>query len=109
MRKKLILSITVLIQNITLAAQESLPIIIKIDTASESESLVIEKILFNHSSVKDINKDSSNNLTVQLNESQEKIEDLILKLRAELGGSVKIEQLTSSQIKKGSQDGEFGK
>lgn len=104
MRKKLILTISVILPNLVLASTERNSTILQIDSASESESLIVEKILSNHSGKIKINKDTSNNLTAQLNESQEKIEELILKLRNGLGGSVKIEQLSSYQTKKGSQD-----
>jgi len=104
MSKNIILTISVILPNLLFASTEKNPTILKVESASESESLIVEKILSNHSSTIKINKDTSNNLTAQLNESQEKIADLILKLRNGLGGSVKIEQVSSSKIKKGTQD-----
>ena len=110
MNKKLILTISVILPNLLLASTEKNQTILKVESASETESLIVETILSNHSGTIKINKDTSNNLTAQINESQEKIEDLISQLRNGLGGSVKIEQLSSYQIKKGSQDhGEWGK
>lgn len=104
MKKKLILTISVILPNLVLASSERNSTYLQIDSATESESLIVQKILASHSSTIKISKDTSNNLTAQLNESQEKIEELILKLQNSLGGSVKIEQLSSYQTKKGSQD-----
>ncbi len=104
MSKKLILTISVILPNLLLASTEKNTTVLKVESATESESLIVEKILSNHSGTIKINKDTSNNLTAQINESQEKIEDLILQLRNGLGGSVQIEKLPVVLMKKGSQD-----
>lgn len=104
MSKKLILTISVILPNLLLASTEKNTTVLKVESATESESLIVEKILSNHASVIKINKDTTNNITIQLDESQEQIDELILKLQNGLGGSVKIEQLSSSKMKKGTQD-----
>lgn len=104
MSNNLVLTISMILPNLLLASTTQTPTILKVESASESESLVVEKIISNHSSATKINKDTESNITVQLDESQEQIEELILKLQNSLGGSVKIEQLSSSKIKKGTQD-----
>lgn len=101
---KLILAISMLLPSLILASTEKGHAILQIDSATESESLIVEKILSNQSNVIKVNKDASNNLTIQLNESQERIEDLIFKLRTELGDSIKIEKLPVNLMKKGTQD-----
>jgi hypothetical protein len=104
MRKKLILTLSMILPNLLLASIAKNPITLKVESASESESLVVEKILSTHSNSINISKDKSNNTSVQLDESQEQIDELILKLQNGLGGSVKIEQLSNSKMKKGTQD-----
>lgn len=93
-----------ILPNLLPASTEKTSTILKIESASESESRIALNILSKHSSTTNINKDTSNNLTAELQVSQEKIEDLILKLQNGLGSSVKIEKLPVVRMKKGSQD-----
>lgn len=110
MRKKLILTLSMILPNLLLASIAKNPITLKVESASESESLVAFEIISRYSSASAIktSRSESNNLTFQLNKSQAEIADLILKLQSSLGESVKIEQLASSQMKKGTQDGYTG-
>lgn len=110
MIKKLILTISMFLPSLLLASSEKKLNIIEIESASESESTVALGILSKYAGNLNTNMDLSGNLTVHFYESQKKAENLILKLRNSLGGSVKIEQLSANEMKMGTQDhGGWGK
>lgn len=110
MSKKMVLSIAMLIPNLLLASNNKESKILLVETVSESEVSIVENILTSNLIVKKIISNDANNITIHMQESQDKIDELITQLQAGLGHSVKIEQLASSKIKKGSQDnGEWGK
>ena len=106
MIKKFILTFSVVIPNILWASiNNNEYVTLKIDSASDSEKIIVEEIISKYPNMQSSEDQDSSNLIIQIKETPDKIEDLINKLKNTLGYSVKVERVSNSVMKIGTQDG----
>lgn len=108
MNKKLIVSLSLLLPNLSFGAPQESSFLV-VEPTANNENAIVEEIVANYPNIFKIESIKKSKIILETAENEEVIATIISELKASLGDSVKIEHTTSSDIKKGTQDGEFGK